>query len=672
LSLGNQKKMSEFKKDKRFAHVSWDPKFREMPRKIRKVKIDDRFSSMFTDPNFKLEFTVDKRGRPYHRSTEENMRKFYDIHSDDEQSTDEQTAPVVEDEHELITRSEVVEKDTDELKKIQEEDDDEEEEEEDEEEMIHLDLARGHGNISSSDSSDDEEEWNFGEVQSSDSDWGELDADAPRTEKPTKRLAICNLDWDRIRAEDLFVLLNSFKPIDGSVLCVKIFPSEFGLRRMEEERISGPKEIVEIEKQDDENLNFELKKNTTEWQRYMRRVRQYQLNRLRYFYAVVECDSAATANTIYEACDGTEYLNSTLKMDFRFVPDEMTFDDSIMKDSASDVNAVVGYRPNYFRTTALCQTKVDLTWDETDYHRTQKIQRAFDAVKNFEDVDLHDLLASSESDETADVGQLLEEEDEDVNDKNDSNEKSDCSRMEKRNDAIEQYHQLLNKAVEVKNKWRSVGEKLADANESDNSSNSDIDMEITFDPELQRKAEEVKKKRRCEVQVATTPWQRYLEKRREKRRQRKLQSKLQAEEKRKLQLGLVDEQEEMDICSTGAGKQVSKEQKKMDADDNEIGELELLTAADDNSNKAHYHLKALLKQGADQKKHGSRMGNLDDQQFQLNLDDPRFQAIYTSHLFNIDQTDPAFKRTAGMERLIEEKRRRRKRNIISLSNTDSP
>ncbi|OUC48473.1 hypothetical protein D917_06151, partial [Trichinella nativa] len=78
----------------------------------------------------------------------------------------------------------------------------------------------------------------------------------------------------------------------------------------------------------------------------------------------------------------------------KFVPDEMTFDESKIKDSASDVNAVVGYRPNYFRTTALCQTKVDLTWDETDYHRTQKIRQAFDAVKNFDDIDLHDLLAS--------------------------------------------------------------------------------------------------------------------------------------------------------------------------------------------------------------------------------------------------------------------------------------
>ncbi|KRY54448.1 ESF1 -like protein, partial [Trichinella britovi] len=657
LSLGNQRKMSEFKKDKRFAHVSWDPKFRQMPRKIRKVKIDDRFSSMFTDPNFKLEYTVDKRGRPYHRSTEENMRKFYDIHSDDDQSADDQTTPVVEDGRELITRSEIVEKDTAELKsedeqqEQQEEGDDEEEEEEEEEEMIHLDLARGHGNISSSDSSDETEEWNFGEMESSDSDWGELDADAPRTEKPTKRLAICNLDWDRIRAEDLFVLLNSFKPIDGSVLSVKIFPSEFGLRRMEEERISGPKEIVEIERQDDENLNFELKKNTTEWQRYMRRVRQYQLNRLRYFYAVVECDSAATANTIYEACDGTEYLNSTLKMDFRFVPDEMTFDESKIKDSASDVNAVVGYRPNYFRTTALCQTKVDLTWDETDYHRTQKIRQAFDAVKNFDDIDLHDLLASSESDEEVGVGELLEKEDED---KYDWNEESDLKATKKANNPIEQYHQLLNKST-------SGGEQLADAEESDNSNSDDIDMEITFDPELERKAQEVEKQRRRDAQVKdATPWQRYLEKRRAKRRQRKLENKLKAEEKRKLRLGLVDDQQQMDICGHVDDADGEEEQMKMK---NQIGELELLTAADDKAQ--HYHLHTLLlKEGINEKRRD--MANLVDDQFQLNLDDPRFQAIYTSHLFNIDQTDPAFKRTAGMERLIEEKRRRKQHHHFLL------
>jgi hypothetical protein len=41
-------------KDKRFEHVSWDPKFRRMRPQDRKVDVDSRFASMFTDDKFKL------------------------------------------------------------------------------------------------------------------------------------------------------------------------------------------------------------------------------------------------------------------------------------------------------------------------------------------------------------------------------------------------------------------------------------------------------------------------------------------------------------------------------------------------------------------------------------------------------------------------------------------
>ena len=55
-------------------------------------------------------------------------------------------------------------------------------------------------------------------------EWGELDRDADRTDEITHRLALCNMDWDRIRAVDLMVLLSSFTPPGGLVRCVTVSP----------------------------------------------------------------------------------------------------------------------------------------------------------------------------------------------------------------------------------------------------------------------------------------------------------------------------------------------------------------------------------------------------------------------------------------------------------------
>ena len=52
--------------------------------------------------------------------------------------------------------------------------------------------------------------------------WGEQDKTAAETEEATQRLAVCNMDWDRIKAQDLLVMFNSFKPADGVIHGVKV------------------------------------------------------------------------------------------------------------------------------------------------------------------------------------------------------------------------------------------------------------------------------------------------------------------------------------------------------------------------------------------------------------------------------------------------------------------
>lgn len=42
------------------------------------------------------------------------------------------------------------------------------------------------------------------------------------TTEITKRLAICNMDWDRVDANDIYMILQSFLPKDGKINYVKV------------------------------------------------------------------------------------------------------------------------------------------------------------------------------------------------------------------------------------------------------------------------------------------------------------------------------------------------------------------------------------------------------------------------------------------------------------------
>lgn len=77
--------MDEMLKDARFAHIARDPKFRRIPKAERKVKIDNRFKGMFKDEKFTVKYTIDKRGRPVNRTTTEDLRKYYDLSSSEDE-----------------------------------------------------------------------------------------------------------------------------------------------------------------------------------------------------------------------------------------------------------------------------------------------------------------------------------------------------------------------------------------------------------------------------------------------------------------------------------------------------------------------------------------------------------------------------------------------------------
>lgn len=271
----------------------------------------------------------------------------------------------------------------------EDEDEEEEEEEEDSEEEDESDsgpdLARGKGNVETSSEDEDDLADLFPEEPGFEHAWRELDKDAPRADEITRRLAVCNMDWDRLKAKDLLALFNSFKPKGGVVFSVKIYPSEFGKERMKEEQVQGPVELLSIPEDAPEK----------DWAS-REKLRDYQFKRLKYYYAVVECDSPETASKIYEDCDGLEFESSCSFIDLRFIPDNITFDDE-PKDVASEVD-LTAYKPKYFTSAAMGTSTVEITWDETDHERITTLNRKFKKDELL-DMDFQAYLASSSEDE---------------------------------------------------------------------------------------------------------------------------------------------------------------------------------------------------------------------------------------------------------------------------------
>lgn len=129
----------------------------------------------------------------------------------------------------------------------------------------------------------------------------------------------------------------------------------------------------------------------------MEKLRQYQLNRLKYYYAVITFDSANSANKIYTECDGMEYESSATKIDLRFIPDDMTFDDT-PKESCDKLPDK--YEPRFFTTTALQQAKVELTWDETNPDRLEFAEKINSGNTDISKHDLQNYLAGSSDDDS--------------------------------------------------------------------------------------------------------------------------------------------------------------------------------------------------------------------------------------------------------------------------------
>ncbi|XP_043968944.1 ESF1 homolog isoform X2 [Gambusia affinis] len=481
-------------------------------------------------------------------------------------------------------------------------------------------------------------------------DWGELCRDAPRSQQVSARLAVCNMDWDRLKAKDLLALFSSFVPEGGAVLSVKIFPSEFGKERLKVEETQGPPELKALP-DDSEN-------ETEEDRVYREKLRDYQFKRLKYFYAVVECDSVETAVKIYEECDGFEYESSCSVLDLRFVPDDVTFDEE-PSDVATDIN-LTAYTPKLFTSSAVASSKVQLTWDETDHERVTALNRKFNKQELL-DLDFKAYLASSSEEDEDEEQQEEAGAEETIGEEVEEKPQEKQKKKKRSEEQISKYRELL-KSIQSKEKRQQ----------------EDMEMEISWVPGLKETAERLVKKK-LEAKDQMTPWEEFLQKKKQKKKQKKSERKQGAEEE------LSDDELPPDVDLSdpffsdelGPSDMKKKQKKKKQEEEQLTAEEEeerqkqkaqmalLMEDDDDEAKHKHFNYDKIVEQqnlSRRKRKKLLRKGEapLEDDGFQVDVSDPRFQAVFTSHLFNLDPSHPGFRNTRATQSILEEKQRRRR------------
>lgn len=657
--------------DKRFAALASDPRYRLPSKKQAQTAVDPRFKRLFTDQGFQKKAAVDRYGRKLKPdSGKKELEKRFRLEDDDEDN-EPKKGKSKKPTREVVGSS------------------DESEEESEDEEGVAVDPARGGG----FDESSSEEETSSEEEDSADEDdLADATAGGEQTEQipmgeVSKRIAAVNLDWDHIRAADIMAVAASFAPTAGRVETVTIYPSEFGRERMEREELEGPpreifasskrKEESEDDSDSDEDEDEKIRKRLLREQAGEgeefddAKLRQYQLERLRYYYAVIECDSKTTAKAVYDDLDNREYLTTSNFFDLRFIPDEVTFDDDKPREQCTKLPD--GYKPNDFRTEALTHSKVRLTWDDDDTTRKEVQKRAFSRAE----LDENDLQAYIGSDS--------------------SDNDSVSSRK-----SVSNADRKLNKREAERQKMRAaLGLAEASASRSKKSKDEPVgDMQITFSSGLNA-SKSSKGVFENEPQDEESTRQRYIRKEKERKQRRKEKAKAtrgegeagddhsgSEQEAVPADNGVAADEEDpfndpffndpsTAAANEKAARKADKEKKRAERDAEDAAaasrraELELLMADDEANGEGvrHFDMREIEKAEKEARRKGKNKGKKSKKSavdavkddFKVEAEDPRFKALFDSHEYAIDPTNPRFKSTEGMKNLLEEGRKKRKR-----------
>ena len=631
---------------------------------------------MLRDENFSSRAKVDRYGRKLPKDAgRKELERFYRIEDDDDEGTDGEGG---KDQDEEVQR---------ELERINDGDED--------------------FSLSSNSSSSDDDELDEAEE---DEVFGLPDENEGRDGIPTgeisSRLAVVNLDWDNIRAADLMAVFSSFVPSSGRILTVSIYPSEFGKQRMDREEMEGPpKEIFgqsesqgpqdgqsssseeegEGDNAEEERIKRSILREDQGLEFNSAKLRRYQLERLRYYYAVLTCSSVSAAEAIYNAVDGTEYLTTANFFDLRYIPDETNFLDDKPRDECERIPD--GYRPTEFVTDALQHSKVRLTWDADDGTRKEVQKRAFAGSRaDIDENDLKAYLGSDSSEDEAPEALVVDATSATtVVNADDTNFKAlDVPKLPKKEAERQKMRALLGLQSEPLSSTKSKSEK-----------NSHVgDMQVTFSSGLSEPNKGSVFENELERDETTVA--KYIRKEKERKARRKEKSKHKtnadnaaADQAKKTQasgdqanaqdptaqdLGFSDPfftAPSTDKAAAGAQRKAEKRQKRERRAADEAAstakraELELLMMDDETKSREinHFDMNEIAKaEKAEKKKSKRRLSEREKEAlavkgrdaFEMDVGDERFGDVFRRSDFAIDPSHPGFKGREVMKVLVLE------------------
>lgn len=262
----------------------------------------------------------------------------------------------------------------------------------------------------------------------------------------------------------------------------------------------------------------------------------------------------------------------------------------------------------------------------------------------------------------------IDAEEKDVTEKTNDNSESEIN-----NDPIGKYKSLL-KTIEE---------------EEEAKKNKDVELEFSWGLGAKEKAEKLVKER-MKSKEELTPFEQYLEKRKAKRKAKKEERKKLKEESQEgdsedslpSDVDMNDKYFADELKSSKLSHRKGKKDNEANVGDSSNeqeenqrkAELELLLM-DQDDGKKHFNMKQIEENATMSKSKRKRLNknkNVQEEakedEFEVNVKDPRFAALFSSHHFNIDPADPHYRKTKGTEALINEKLKRRADNEEHVEN----